>query len=165
MKTRTLVFSTLVCLSIASITTAAPLSWTFPLDGLQETPPVATPGTGDCQLDFDDVTGDWNLLCNFSGLIGTANNAHIHGPALPGVPAGVLVGLSFTPASSGTITGSGTFAPTVLQHVLDGLTYVNLHSTFRPAGEIRGQIVPEPTTALLLGLGALGIVARRSRRK
>lgn len=153
------VFSLLVAGSV----TAAPQSWSFPLDGLQEVPPVATPGFGSCDLDFDDVTGDFDLACTFSDLVLAASNAHIHGPADYGVSAGVLVQLVWTPAISGTVTGSGTFTPTVLQHVLDHMTYVNVHSSFRPGGEIRGQMVPEPTTAMLLGLGAVTLIARRRR--
>lgn len=161
--TRNTLYAAAVCIALLSAPLSAGIiNYNFTMDGAQETPPVATPGTGTCLMTLDDITGDYDLMCTFSGLIGTANNAHIHGPAAPGVPAGVLVGLSFTPATSGTITGMGTLSATHLQHVLDGLTYVNLHSTFRPGGEIRGQIVPEPATALLLCLGGL-LVARRRR--
>ena len=153
----------MVCLFAAQSASATIHVYDFLMDGAQETPPVATPGAGSCNVTLDDITFDYTVNCTFQNLIGTANNAHIHGPAPAGSPAGVLVGLSFTPATSGTITGAGTLSALNAQRMLDGLTYVNLHSTFRPGGEIRGQIVPEPATAMLLALG--GLIAIRRRRR
>jgi hypothetical protein len=59
------------------------------LDGLQETPPVATPATGSATITYDHVTNQLDWTISFSGLIGTITNAHFHGPGAPGVPAGV----------------------------------------------------------------------------
>lgn len=136
-------------------------TYEFTMDGLQENPPVATPATGDCTVTLDDVSFAVNLNCTFSGLIGTANNAHIHGLAPVGTNTGVILPLSFTAATSGTITGNGILSAVNAQGMIDGLTYVNLHSTFRPGGEIRGQIVPEPTSLMMLGLGSLIVMRRR----
>ncbi len=41
---------------------------------------------------------------------------------------------------AGTITGGGTLTAGQVQGMLDGLTYVNLHTDFRPGGELRGQV-------------------------
>lgn len=157
----TLSLAAVVCLFTAQSASATIHVYDFVMDGAQETPPVATPGAGSCNVTLDDITFNYSVNCTFQDLIGTANNAHIHGPAPAGTPAGVLVPLSFTPSTSGTITGAGTLSALNAQRMLDGLTYVNLHSTFRPGGELRGQIVPEPATALLLGLGALVAIRRR----
>ena len=49
--------------------------------------------------------------------------------------------------------------------LINGLYYVNIHTTFRPAGEIRGQIllVPEPGTAALVGRLLIGLLAAARR--
>ena len=38
------------------------------------------------------------------------------------------------------VTGGGTLTPEQVEGMLDGLTYVNVHSDLHPPGEIRGQI-------------------------
>lgn len=145
--------------------------WTFDnifLDGLQETPPVATPGTGTATATLDDVTNDFSISGSFSSLIGTTTDAHLHGPAPPGTPAGVMFGLTFDlGVTSGNFSFNGVISAAHVQTILDGLSYVNIHTTFRPGGEIRGQLldpVPEPATGLMLAAGlGLFVLRRRSR--
>ncbi|MCW5559847.1 MAG: CHRD domain-containing protein, partial [Verrucomicrobiae bacterium] len=56
---------------------------------------------------------------------------------------------------AGSFAGQVTLEPDVLAAVVDGLTYVNVHTPDNPAGEIRGQILPHltaiPFTAALVG--------------
>lgn len=122
--------------------------------------------------------------------------AHIHaGPtAVPGQNAPVVWGFFGTPFNDnnpndvvmtpfatgvgGTISGkwdlsegnNTTFAAQV-GNILDGLSYINFHTTQFTGGEIRGRIlqvaaVPEPENyaLMLAGLGALGWAARRRTR-
>jgi hypothetical protein len=148
------------------------------IDGLQETPPVITLGTGTMTGTYDDVTNALTWSGSFSNLTGTSTDAHFHGPAALGVgPAGVQVpmtaggGGDIFPlgVTSGSFSGSATLTAAQETMLLSGLLYVNIHSTFRPGGEIRGQVAavlaPEPATFLMLGAGlaGLGLAARRTR--
>jgi hypothetical protein len=133
------------------------------MDGAQETPPVVTPATGAATITYDDVTNQLNWTIYFEDLIGTMTNSHFHGPAAPGVgPAGVQVGIPFTAGvTSDTLIGSAVITAAQETMLLSGLMYINIHSTFRPGGEIRGQVLlPEPTTLVLL-VGGLALLARR----
>lgn len=140
------------------------------MSGSQEVPPNGSPGTGTAIVIFDNVSGAMTVNGVFSGLVVPATNAHVHGFSPPGVASGVQFGLAFTPATSGTVTGNGVFAPANFANVLNGLTYINIHSSTFPGGEIRGQIsnpfqIPEPASAgLLAGLFALTGISSRRRR-
>lgn len=129
-------------LALALPVGAAVIPLTAVLDGLQETPPNASPATGSATMSLDTVANTITMTCSFSGLLGPQNNAHIHGPAAPGVPAGILV-----PLPLGQITNQTFPITDVIEgHILAGLTYINIHTTVFPAGEIRGQILQEPVS-------------------
>ena len=67
--------------------------------------------------------------------------AHIHGFAPPGTPAGILFGL---PLGSPKIA-VWNFTEVQQPSIIAGLSYVNLHTTMFPVGEIRGQILRVPS--------------------
>jgi hypothetical protein len=157
-----------VVLACTSGASAAIIHFTAFLDGAQETPPVATPATGTGKLTLDDSTGAYSITGTFANLIGTSNNAHIHGPAAVGVgPAGVVFGLTFDfGVTSGNYSGAGVMTALQMTELKSDLYYVNIHSTFRPGGEIRGQLlIPEPGTFVLLGLGGVALAAMAWRRR
>jgi hypothetical protein len=137
---------------------AATILFDIALDGLQETPPVATTGYGSGSLTLNDVTGAYTISGNFFDLIGTSNNAHIHGPAAVGVgPAGVVVGLTFdSGVTSGAFSGAGTFTALQMADLLDEL-YCRIHSTFQGGGRSaadRGDPSRQPLWPRHAGVGA-----------
>ncbi len=146
------------------------------LDGLQEVPVVVTPGTGTLTGTYDDVSNILLWSGSFSDLIGTTSDAHFHGPAAVGVSAGVQVHITASGGgdtfpigvTSGVFSGTATLTATQETQLLGGLWYINIHSSFRPGGEIRGQVsavlAPEPSAFGLLALGLLGL-ARAGRRR
>jgi CHRD domain len=77
----------------------------------------------------------WRL--EFSNLTGNAIAAHIHVGAA-GVAGPVRVPLC-APCTSG-VTGTATITAEVLDAILNGRAYVNVHTPTNPAGEIRSQV-------------------------
>ena len=132
------------------------------IDGAQANMGAGTgsPGTGSGQVALDGVSNllSWNVT--WSGLLGDVIAAHFHGPAPAGQDAGVEVGLVdlTTPSMS-----QATLTDTQKADLLAGLWYINIHTTVNPGGEIRGQVVPEPSTLLLVAAGAGFLLVLRRR--
>ncbi len=132
----------------------------------QERPtPTPTNAFGFAEVELkvvgDHVTIEFEVeVCNIQNV----RQAHIHAAAAPGAVAPVRVFLfGLVPAPGFSATGcedlsEGTFsaklsdvlpgtpAMTVaglVQAILSGNAYVNVHTTLNPAGEIRGQLVAE----------------------
>jgi uncharacterized repeat protein (TIGR01451 family) len=105
------------------------------LTGSQETPPNNSTATGRASLLLspDEKTARVSLV--FSGLSSGQTDAHIHGPAVPGVSAPPIFPLPLGQISDFSIT----LTPSQVQDLKNGLFYVNVHSSNFPAGEIRGQ--------------------------
>lgn len=169
-----------VALQQASL--AATENFTVSLDGLQDGGGLRTgTGSGTLTLDLTANTLTFNNI-GWSGLSADSTASHIHGPAAPGSPAGVLYPTSPTYTAVGPGIRSGTFSGTLtltanpngttwtiadqVTQLEGGQWYLNIHSTAFPGGEIRGQIlpVPEPSVWALLGLG-LGAGLWRLRKR
>ncbi|MBI5388645.1 MAG: CHRD domain-containing protein [Verrucomicrobia bacterium] len=113
------------------------------LSGASERPtPVFSDGAG--FANFALVLDQLSLCIAYGGLNSAANNSHIHGPATVTQSAGVIVNLA--PFNGGGFGVAGSMAGTVtlttsqLGNILDGLTYVNIHTATSSGGEIRGHI-------------------------
>jgi hypothetical protein len=184
----------LSCMSFAPRTHAGIISYTAHLDGLSESPPNASPGTGFAEVDVDDVAQTMRVQVTFSGLLGTTTASHIHSPTLnpdagtagvatqtptfAGFPLGVTSG---TYDQTFDLTDASTYNPAfvtanggtvagaeaaLLAGMAAGKAYLNIHTTVVPGGEIRGFLrpVPEPASLVLAAVGGFCILAARLRR-
>jgi len=163
------------------------------LTGPNESPPNASLGIGHVRVNFDLATDQMRVELNFSGLTGTTTAAHIHCctavpgvgtasvatqlPVFTGFPLGVTAGsydhtFDMTLASSynpAFVASHGATVPAaeaaLYAGILAGEAYLNIHSTFKGSGEIRGFLVPEPGTIALFMAGLLGMVTIGWRRR
>ena len=119
------------------------------------------PGIGSATLTLDTSSLLLNWSLTFSGLTGSALAIHFHGPAAVGANAGVTLTI---PGLSSPSVGSATLSATQSANILGGLWYINIHTFANQPGEIRGQVVPEPSTLLLMGLGLGGLALARPQR-
>jgi hypothetical protein len=126
----------------ATIVHAAAVSFTVPLTGAAQVPPVTTSATGTANLTYDPSTRVLTWTVTFSGLSSAATMAHFHGPAPAGKNAGVQIWISKRGAApTSPITGSTTLTQAQATMLTDGDFYINVHSQDHPAGEIRGQVI------------------------
>ena len=117
------------------------------INAAQEVPTNTSTATGAATFIHDDVAHTLTFSMSFQGLTAGLTASHIHGPAAPGVNAGVLVFFPFYPflgQLAGSWNGVWTgLTPTQEAQLTASQFYVNVHSTFRPGGEIRGQMLPD----------------------
>ena len=121
----------------------APVLWDTALSGAAERPdPVNTPASG--YGDFWLVGNEFTYDVDYADLTAAATAAHLHGPADAETAAGVLQPLTpeDTLGTTGAFSGTLTLTPEQLAAVVDGLTYVNIHTANHPNGEVRGQVAP-----------------------
>ncbi|MBA2304208.1 MAG: CHRD domain-containing protein [Acidobacteria bacterium] len=140
-----------------------------------------------------DFTGS-QTIDPFDNLVG----GHIHASATvtPTTNAGIVWGffgapfndnnpndqvvLPFTSGVGGVILGkwdapegNGTTLAAQLNNILNGRSYINLHTMQFPGGEIRGALqpvgdvdpIPEPSSMLLVGLPAVALLRRRWQQR
>lgn len=94
--------------------------------------------TGHVDATLDTVTHQLKYTIDYKDLTGPVTIAHFHGPAEPGVEAGVMT-LIPGPYESG-MSNTVTIDAATQSAMLSGLTYVNLHTKQYPKGEARAQM-------------------------
>ena len=175
----------------ASVAQATLISVGAVLSGAQQSPPNASPGAGTAAVVYDSLAHTLQLDVIFSGLLGNTTAAHIHccvappgtigvatqTPTFVGFPLGVTSGTysnlfdltlasswnaSFIAANGGTPAGAEAALAGALE---SGQSYLNIHTTLYPGGEIRGFLTPEPGTVSLMATGLALLVLRRRRRR
>ena len=144
-----------------------------------EVPPTGSPATGSATVVLDPAANTLSVHVTFSGLTSNTVAAHIHCcldslfeagvnvgvattvPAFPGFPLGVTSGTydhvldltsasSYNPAFVTMEGGSVAQAEAALVNgIQNGETYLNIHTTNFPGGEIRGFLVASATPAQL----------------
>jgi hypothetical protein len=136
--------------------------------GLGENPPNASPASGFGQVVLNAAQTQITVDENWSGLLAPATASHIHGPAGIGTNAPVLFPFSGVPAATAGAIPEQVFSitPAQVADLFNGLYYMNVHTSVFPGGEIRGQLelVPEPSTALLVAFGLIGLCLKLRRR-
>lgn len=112
------------------------------LTGMSEVPPNTSTGLGALEGTYNSSTKILNFDIVFTGLMGTTTSAHFHGPAPEGFNAPVQIELAGfqTGVTSGQYTNMFVLTPEQESQLMDGLWYVNIHTTVFPGGEIRGQL-------------------------
>jgi hypothetical protein len=182
---------------VPAVSNAVVITFVATLDGPSESPPVDSPGTGTAAVVYDSAAHTMRVMASFSDLLSPTTAAHIHAPtavagtgtasvatqvpSFLGFPLGVTSGAydqtfdltlsssynpSFITANGGT-TASAEAA--LIDYMLGGRAYFNIHTTAFPGGEIRGFLnaVPESSAStaglLLLGLASLLVMKRNLR--
>jgi len=148
-----------VVAAVAAAPPQQPRNFVAPLSGDEEVPAVATNARGVAifQLSPDGTELSYRLIAsNIENIL----QAHIHWPGAAGTNAGVVAFLypDAPPAelipgrhdgtlATGTITSADLIGPLagmtiadLVDGILAGNAYVNVHTTANPGGEIRGQL-------------------------
>ncbi len=132
--------ATAAILAMPAVSAAAVKNFMTVLNGAQETPTNASIGLGNGILTYDTATKTLCYYISFAGLTAGAEiAAHIHGPAAPGTPAGIILPLPLGAGKSACVVNPA--LPFDKADLFKNLYYVNIHSAGLPGGEIRGQIL------------------------
>ncbi|MGE0746381.1 MAG: CHRD domain-containing protein [Rhodospirillales bacterium] len=110
------------------------------LSGGGEIPPVETKAAGAASVVFDTTTRQMRWVVQYDGLSAPMSAIHFHGPASPAQNAPIMVPVAKAGEAS-PHRGAAALTPEQAEALLAGRTYVNVHTTAHPPGELRGQVL------------------------
>lgn len=122
------------------------------LGGNQEVPMVNTMSSATAIVEIDESLPAFKVTLDASMVTG-ATAAHVHDGDI-GTNGGVAFGL--TDMGDGTfVLGQTELTAGLLNDLLSGEWYLNVHTPSNPSGEVRGQIVPDTTVVVTFPLSGL----------
>lgn len=132
-------------LLLAPVATSQRLAFSATLDGDQVVPPATTAARAIASVVVDLSTHTLHYDLTHIGLGATETAAAIHGFAAPGANAPALFQLPLGFKK----TGSVSFAPAEGPQLLAQLAYIQIDTTTHPSGELRGQLLRDPSPRVL----------------
>ncbi|RTZ66885.1 MAG: hypothetical protein DSZ29_02190 [Aquificaceae bacterium] len=114
------------------------------LSGDQENPPVTGNRKGSGNIKIDTSTGAISGSITVENTTGNPTAAHIHGGDA-GKNGGVMIALTQDPNNPNkfTVPNGSQLNAAQLETLLKAGLYINVHTQSHPAGEVRGQIIPD----------------------
>ena len=149
MRLRDSILAATAALALFTSAASAATGFSANLSGAQEVPVVVTPALGSSTCVLNNAQTQLTVFVKFQNLTGTYTASHIHLPAPVGANAGVRFGFAPTLTNAnhdGVFNGtwnSPTMTASDVSALLAGLAYVNIHSSFKPGGELRGQLLQD----------------------
>ena len=137
------------------------ITYDVALDTAQEVPAPTIDGStpsGMATVDVNTLDGSVSVTGTYTGMTSDVSASHLHGLAPAGSATGVILPLTATGGTAGTFGGPGTLSAMELDGLLDGLTYLNVHTANNGPGEIRGQVVDSDIQVFRIGLDAMQAV-------
>jgi hypothetical protein len=130
-------------------------NFTATLAGTNERPMVTTNATGSATFTLNEAETELSYSITVQNLSSalTPGGAHIHLGNPETMLGTVIVGLPVLPVNNSTVTGTiqssatlslGLSWASLIDLIRNENTYVNVHTTNHPGGEIRGQLVSTP---------------------
>jgi len=144
----TLAVVLMLLLVLAAVATAT-TGFVSSLNGLQEVPANASPGTGTAVYVLDNTQTSLSYSVTFSGLTAGTTASHIH-RGVVGVNGSVIVPFALGAAlgqTSGSFNGVATVVLSTVLSMIHDSTYTNIHTGNFPGGEIRGPVHMDATPA------------------